>query len=76
MSNARYYVVGNHEVWVVQFRGEHNRHASRSVAEFAIGAAQILGMRGECAHVCVLDDDGRLQCKWTYDPDHRSSINS
>jgi hypothetical protein len=76
MSNARYYVVGNNEVWVVQFSGGHNRDASRSGAEFAIGAAQILGMRGECAHVCVLDDDGRLQCKWTYDPDHRSSINS
>ncbi len=75
MSNARYYVVGNHEVWVVQFRGEHNRHASRSVVEFAIGAARILGMRGECAHVCALDDDGRLQCKWTYGPDRCPHIN-
>jgi hypothetical protein len=27
-------------------------------------------MRGECAHVCVVDDDGRFRCKWTYDRDH------
>jgi hypothetical protein len=76
MSNARYYVVGNNEVWVVQLRGDHSRDVSRSAAEFAIGAAQILSMRGERAHVCVLNDDGRLQRKWTYDPDSRLSINS
>jgi hypothetical protein len=23
-------------------------------------------MRGERAHVCMLDDDGRLRCKWSY----------
>jgi hypothetical protein len=23
-------------------------------------------MQGERAHVCVLDDDGRLRCKWSY----------
>jgi hypothetical protein len=78
MSNSRYYLVGNHEVWVVQFsgRGRDRDGSRREVIEFAIGAAQNLGMKGECAHVCVLDDDGRLQCKWTYDPNHRSSINS
>jgi hypothetical protein len=27
-------------------------------------------MRGECAHVCEVDDDGRFRCKWTYDQDH------
>jgi hypothetical protein len=77
MSSSRYYVVGNHEVWVVQFKArEHNRNGNRREAiEFAIGAAQELGMQGECAHVCMLDDDGRLQCKWAYDPDiARTSI--
>jgi hypothetical protein len=34
---------------------------------FAIGAAQELGMRGERAHVCLLDHDGRLRSRWTFD---------
>ena len=76
MSNTRYYVVGNDKVWMVRFRScEQNRDATlKELVEFAIGAAQKLGMQGECAHVCMLDDDGRFQCKWTYDLGHRSSI--
>jgi hypothetical protein len=50
---------------------EHAHCASRNEAvAFAIGAALKLGMRGERAHVCVVDDDGRFRCKWTYDRDH------
>jgi hypothetical protein len=78
MSNARYYVVGNDEVWVVQLKScETNRDVTRKeIVEFAIGAAQMLGNAGECAHVCMLDDDGRFQCKWTSNTKHRSCIKS
>jgi hypothetical protein len=72
MSNARYYVVGDHDVWMIKFKdGEYGPCASRDEAfVFAIDAAQKLGTWGECAHVCVVDDDGRFQSKWTYDRNH------
>jgi hypothetical protein len=65
MSNSRYYVVGDNDVWMVQFKDtEHARYkSSNEAASFAIAAAQRLGMRGERAHVCVLDDDGHFRCK-------------
>jgi hypothetical protein len=68
MSNSRYYIVGNNDVWMIQFNDTENRQykGSNSVTSFAIAAAQKLGMRGERAHVCMLDDDGRLRCKWIY----------
>ena len=74
MSNSRYYIVGNNDVWMIQFKDPENSHYKNSseVASFAIAAAQKLGMRGERAHVCVLDDYGHLRCKWTYNRDgHR-----
>jgi hypothetical protein len=49
---------------MIQFKETENRPKSNNEAiSFAIAAAQKLGMRGERAHVCVLDDDGRLRCK-------------
>jgi hypothetical protein len=70
MSDARYYVVGDHDVWMVK-DGDYGPCVSRDeTVVFAVDAAQKLGMRGECAHVCVVDDDGRLRPKWTYDRDH------
>jgi hypothetical protein len=71
MSNSRYYIVGNNDVWMIQFKDtENGQHKSSSeAASFAIAAAQKLGMRGERAHVCILDDDGRLRCKWSYNRD-------
>jgi hypothetical protein len=72
MSNSRYYVVGNQDVWVVQYNDMNDRcQSSGEAALIAIAAAQKLGMRGERAHVCALDDNGRLQCKWSYDRDRR-----
>jgi len=68
MSDARYYVVGDHEVWRIQFDG-HCAGRNQAVA-FAMRAAQKLGMRGERAHVCEVDDDGRFRCKWTCDRNH------
>jgi hypothetical protein len=75
MSDARYYLVGENDVWMVQFRDcERGDRASRNEAvAFAIAAAQELGMQGESAHVCELDDHGRFRYKWTYDRDHRLS---
>jgi hypothetical protein len=71
MSNSRYYIVGNSDVWTIQFKDTENGQykSSNEAASFAIAAAQKLGMRRECAHVCVLDDNGRLRRKWSYDRD-------
>jgi hypothetical protein len=68
MSNSRYCVVGNNDVWMIQFQDTENDQytSSNKVASLAIAAAQKLGMRGERAHVCVLDDDGGFRCKWSY----------
>ena len=79
MSNSRYYVVGDNDVWVIQFKGAENGQykSSNETAAFAIVAAHKLGMRGERAHVCMLDDDGRLRCKWSCNRDrhlHRSAL--
>jgi hypothetical protein len=72
MTDARYYVVGDHDAWMIKVEdGEFGSYASRDEAfVLAIDAAQKLGMWGERAHVCVVDDDGRFQSKWTYDRDH------
>jgi hypothetical protein len=65
MSDARYYVVGDDQVWVIRAK-----YANRVEAVvIAIDAAQKLGSRGECAHVCVVDQHGCFQSKWTYDRD-------
>jgi hypothetical protein len=68
MSTSQYYVVGNSDVWMIQLKDtESGQHKSSNEATlFAIASAQKLGMRGERAHVCVLDGDGRLRCKWSY----------
>jgi hypothetical protein len=68
VSNSRYYIVGNNDVWMIQFKNTENGQykSSNAATSFAIAAAQKLGTRGEHAHVCVLDDDGRLRCKWSY----------
>ena len=56
MTDARYYVVGDHDVWVII-------SASKQAALFAIDAAKKLGKPGECAHACALDDDGHFRSK-------------
>jgi Uncharacterized protein conserved in bacteria (DUF2188) len=68
---ARFYVVGDHDAWLVKFEdGEYGPYGNRDEAMvIAIDAAQKLGMRGESAHVCVLDDDGHFRSKWQYDRD-------
>jgi Uncharacterized protein conserved in bacteria (DUF2188) len=73
MVDARFYVVGDRDAWVVKFQdGEYGPYENRDEAMvFAIDAAQKLGMRGESAHVCVLDDDGHLRSKWRYDRAHQ-----
>jgi hypothetical protein len=50
--------------------------SSNDATSFAIAVAQKLGMRGERAHVCMIDDDGRLRSEWTYNRDrHQRSGN-
>ena len=68
MSTFQYYVVGNNDVWMIQFKGTENGQykSSNEAISFAIATAQKLGMRGERAHVSALDGDGRLRCKWSY----------
>ena len=57
---AQYYIVGDNDVWMVKPNG------GEEAVVFAIDVAQKLGARGECAHVCVLDDHGRFQLRWSY----------
>jgi hypothetical protein len=49
---------------MIQFKDTENGQykSSNKAALFAIAAAQKLGMWGERAHVCVLDDVGQ----WSY----------
>ena len=65
MSSYRYYVVGDCDMWAIQYApAELAQCISRSkVIAFAIGAAQKFGRRGEHAHVCVLDRAGCLRSK-------------
>jgi hypothetical protein len=64
MSNSRYYIVGNNDMWMVQLGdSENDRYKRNEAVSFAIAAAQKLGMQAERVHVCVLDDDGRLRCR-------------
>ena len=64
----RYYVVGDHDVWMIQFdNADHAPLAAHDEAvALAIDAAKKLGNRSECAHVCVVDNHGRFRSKWNY----------
>jgi hypothetical protein len=66
MSSTRYYIVGDHAVWLIECAvAEREEARSRGKAmAFATFAAQALGKRGERANVCAFDDDGRLRCVW------------
>jgi hypothetical protein len=68
MSNDRYYVVGDCDMWCIQCAPAELAQCTsrRKVIAFAIDAAQKLGMRGERAHVCVLDGAGGLRSKWAF----------
>ena len=68
MSNYRYYVVGDCDMWCIKYPPrERAQCTSRSIViAFAIDAAQKLGMCGERAHVCVLDRAGHLRSKWDF----------
>ena len=71
MPNSRYYIVGSNDAWMIQLKGTDSSQniSTKEATSFAIAAAQKIGMRGEHAHICVLDDDGRLRCKWSYNRD-------
>jgi len=49
MPDGRYYIVGENDVWMLQFRETEHRDVTRrnAAVAFAVGAAQELGMRGE-----------------------------
>jgi hypothetical protein len=49
MSNSRYYIVGNNDVWMIQFKDIENGQykSSNEAASFAIAVAEKLRMRGE-----------------------------
>ena len=71
MSNSSYYIVGSNDAWMIQLKDSENGQdmSTKEATSFAIAAAQKLGVRGEHPHICVLDDDGRLRCKWSYNRD-------
>jgi Uncharacterized protein conserved in bacteria (DUF2188) len=68
MRDARYYVVRDHDGWMIKFEDEHyGPYSSHDDAvRFALDAARKLGDQGECAHVCMAGDDGRFQPRWSY----------
>ena len=76
MPDARYYLVRDHEGWMIKFEDEHyGPYASQDDAlRLALDAARKLGAHGECAHVCLRDDDGHFQPKWSYRRDHRERL--
>jgi hypothetical protein len=72
MPDASYYIVGDNDVWMIELKsGESAAGTCREEAVvLAIDAAQKLGTRGEYAHVCVLDEHGRFQSRWSYHRDN------
>ena len=70
MPDASYYIVGDNDVWMIELKGGENATCREEAVVLAIAAAQKLGARGECAHVCVLDDHGRFQPRWSYRRDN------
>lgn len=55
MSTSQYYVVGNNNVWMIQFKDTENGQykSSNEAISFAIATAQKLGMRGERPRLCA-----------------------
>ena len=76
MPDARYYVVRDHDGWMIKFEDEHyGPYSSHDDAlSFALDAARKLGDQGECAHVCMMSDDGRFQPKWSYGRGHAMAM--
>ena len=66
MADTRYYVVGDHDAWMVDYNGLGPYGSCEEAVIFAIDAAQKLCRQGQCVHVCVVDDDGRIRPKWTH----------
>ena len=68
MADARSYVVRDHDGWMIKFEDEHyGPYSSHDDAvRFALDAARKLGDQGECAHVCMMGDDGRFRPQWSY----------
>jgi hypothetical protein len=68
MADTRYYVVGDHDAWMVdcEANGLGPYGSCEEAVIFAIDAAQKLCRQGQCVHVCVVDDDGRIRPKWTH----------
>jgi hypothetical protein len=48
MSTSQYYIVGNNDVWMIQFKDTENGRykSSNEATSFAIATAQKLEMRG------------------------------
>jgi hypothetical protein len=69
MSSTRYYVVGDRDVWVIECAAPRRDEFTRRGRAMALAtcAAQALGRRGEHAHVCALDHDGRFRSLWRWD---------
>jgi hypothetical protein len=68
MADIRYYVVRDHDGWIIKFEDEHyGPYLSREDAlGFALDAARKLGDQGEAVQVCMMGEDGRFEPKWSY----------
>jgi hypothetical protein len=68
MGQARYFVVQDHDEWLIKFQDEqYGPYQSKAEAMlFAVEAAQKLGEQGETTEVCLMGDNGHFRPEWTY----------
>jgi hypothetical protein len=71
MPHSRYFVVRDHEDWLIRFQGEEfgPYHSQQEAILFAVDAAQKLGERGEVAEVCLMGENGHFLPQWRYGRD-------
>ena len=69
MSPKRYFIVQNHDDWMIKFADEEfGPYRSQSEAMlFAIDAARKLTERGKPAEVCLMGENGFFRAEWSGD---------
>jgi hypothetical protein len=67
MPTARYFIVQDHDAWLIRYANEEfGPYSSQDEAMmFAIDAAKKLGRRGESVQVCLMGDNGHFRPEWS-----------
>lgn len=71
MPHSRYFIVQDHDDWVIRFHGEEFGPylSQREAILFAVDAAQKLGEQGEATEVCLMGENGHFRPQWRYGKD-------